>query len=61
VQPFSARGPHPQAFVKIPTAKLVDFRPVTPRVVRSKPQPSGLEVLVLLPPKPVETEAGVGK
>jgi len=38
---------NPQTFVNIPTAKLGDFKPATQRVVRSRTQPSGVEVYVL--------------
>ena len=40
---------NPQTFVNIPTAKPEDFISATQRVVRSRPQPSGLEVYVLPP------------
>jgi hypothetical protein len=38
---------NPQTFVNIPTAKPEDFKPATQRVVRSRTQPSGVEVYVL--------------
>lgn len=38
---------NPQTFVNIPTAKPEDYQPATQRVVRSKSQPSGVEVRVL--------------
>ena len=38
---------NPQTFVNIPTAKPEDFKPATQRVVRSRSQPSGVEVHVL--------------
>jgi uncharacterized protein len=40
---------NPQTFVNIPTAKPEDFKPATQRVVRSRTQPSGVEVYVLPP------------
>jgi putative CocE/NonD family hydrolase len=42
---------NPQSFVDIPTAKPEDFKPATQRVVRSKAQPSGVEVYVLRAPQ----------
>ena len=41
---------NPQTFVNIPTAKPEDFKTATQRVVRSKAQPSGVEVYVLPAP-----------
>ena len=38
---------NPQTFVDIPTAKPEDFRAATQRVMRSRAQPSGVEVSVL--------------
>ena len=38
---------NPQTFVNIPTAKPKDFKAATQRVVRSRTQPSGVEVHVL--------------
>jgi uncharacterized protein len=38
---------NPQTFVNIPTAKPEDFKAATQRVVRSRTQPSGVEVYVL--------------
>ena len=38
---------NPQTFVDIPTAKPEDFQCATQRVVRSRTQPSGLEVSIL--------------
>jgi putative CocE/NonD family hydrolase len=39
---------NPQTFVNIPTATPEDFKPATQRVVRSRSQPSGVEVYVLM-------------
>jgi hypothetical protein len=47
---------NPQTFVNIPTAKPEDFKPATQRVVRSRTQPSGVEVYVL----PLAVNAGGG-
>jgi predicted acyl esterase len=47
---------NPQTFVNIPTAKPEDFKPATQRVVRSRTQPSGVEVYVL----PAAVNAGGG-
>ena len=38
---------NPQTFVDIPTARPEDFRAATQRVVRSRAQPSGVEMYVL--------------
>jgi predicted acyl esterase len=38
---------NPQTFMDIPTAKPGDFQAATQRVVRSRTQPSGVEVYVL--------------
>lgn len=38
---------NPQTFVNIPTAKAEDYRSATQRVVRTRAQPSGIEVYVL--------------
>ncbi len=43
---------NPQTFVNIPTATAKDFKAATQRVVRSKNQPSGVQVHVL--PAPAE-------
>jgi putative CocE/NonD family hydrolase len=43
---------NPQIFVNIPTARPEDFRAATQRVVRTKAQASGVEVLVLPPVRP---------
>ncbi|MDQ2960338.1 MAG: CocE/NonD family hydrolase [Candidatus Dormibacteraeota bacterium] len=41
---------NPQTFVNIPTAKPEDFKPATQHIVRSRSQPSGVEVSVLPAP-----------
>jgi predicted acyl esterase len=38
---------NPQTFVNIPTAIPEDYQPATQHVVRSRSQPSGVEVYVL--------------
>jgi len=38
---------NPQTFVNIPTARAEDFQAATQRVVRTRTQPSGIEVYVL--------------
>jgi uncharacterized protein len=38
---------NPQTFVNIPSAKPEDFRAATQRIMRSRTQPSGVEVSVL--------------
>jgi putative CocE/NonD family hydrolase len=43
---------NPQTFVDIPTAKPEDFKAATQRVVRSRTQPSGVEVYVLPQTRP---------
>jgi uncharacterized protein len=42
---------NPQTFVDIPTARAEDFKTATQRVVRSREQPSGVEVHVLPAPR----------
>lgn len=49
---------NPQTFVDIATAQPGDFRAATQRVLRSKAQPSGLEVFVLPAPKPAAKATG---
>jgi hypothetical protein len=47
---------NPQAFVDIPAARPGDYRAATQRVVRSRTQPSGVEVYVLPAPEDAITE-----
>jgi predicted acyl esterase len=47
---FPVMDRNPQTFVNIPTATPEDYRPATQRVVRSRTQPSGVEVHVLRAP-----------
>jgi putative CocE/NonD family hydrolase len=60
VQVQSTRFPRvdrtPQAFVDIPAARPGDYRAATQRVVRSRTQPSGVEVYVLPAPEDAITE-----
>ena len=49
---------NPQTFVNIPTAKPEDFRSATQKVVRSRAQPSGVEVHVLPQPRPMAKTGG---
>jgi len=44
---FPVMDRNPQTFVNIPTATAEDYRPATQRVVRSRREPSGVEVHVL--------------
>jgi putative CocE/NonD family hydrolase len=48
---------NPQTFVNIPTAKPEDFKAATQRVQRNAAQPSGIELLILPPPRPVAPKA----
>ena len=46
---FPLMDRNPQTFVNIPTATRDDYQPATQRVIRSRTQPSGVEVHVLRP------------